>query len=157
MDTNLKVGDPQGALRYFRDKLQYTTGPAELDHAISGGRKVGVDFNLIDVRDARDFAKAHIPEAVNLPEEDWSTLAGLSSDRVNLIYGETPVSHVAARAAVEFAAAGFPVMELEGGFLAWEEHGFAIARPSPKSSRVGLRTGTSEGPNAGRNSIESLL
>ena len=34
--------------------------------------------------------------------------------------------HLAATAAVEFAGKGFSVMELDGGFKAWREHGLPM-------------------------------
>ena len=158
METNLSANDPQGAVRFFEDKVRYSTGPVELEHALAHGRRIGTDFNLIDVRGPAEFAKGHIPGAENLPEGYWSTLAGLGHDRLNIIYGESPVSHVAARAALEFATAGFSVMELDGGFLAWEEHGFQIERESSKTKDSGrLRSESSNEPNEGRFLNESIL
>jgi hypothetical protein len=36
------------------------------------------------------------------------------------------VCHLAATAAVQFAAQGFPVMELDGGWRWWKEDGFDV-------------------------------
>lgn len=39
-----------------------------------------------------------------------------------------PFSQLAATAAVEFSAKGFPVMELDGGWRWWKDDGFAIEK-----------------------------
>ncbi len=128
MDLDVRTIDPQAAARYFEAKAAFSTGPAELEAAIAHGRHAGTDFNLIDLRRPEDFVHGHLPGAVNLPEERWSSHEGLTPDRLNLLYGYTPVCHLTARAAVPFARAGFPVMEIDGGFQAWEEYGFTIDR-----------------------------
>ena len=114
--ATLQKTDPARAKKYFEDKMAFTTGPAELEHAIDSG-----DVNVVDVRAAEDYEKGHIPGAKNLPKERWSTLEGLDRNKTNVIYCYTQVCHLAATAAVEFAGRGFSVMELEGGFGSWKE------------------------------------
>mgnify|MGYP000325743133 CR=1 FL=1 len=64
----------------------------------------------------------HAIRATSLPEDQWKTFKGLSKDKLNVLYCYTEVCHLAARAAVLFAGAGYPVMEMEGGFKAWKEN-----------------------------------
>ena len=118
MKTELAIHDPAKAKQYFEDKLAFTLGPVELDHMI----KEGTNINIVDVRAAEDYAKGHIPGAINLPKEKWDTLEGLEKDKVNVLYCYTMVCHLAAGAAAHFAGRGFPVMELEGGFETWKEY-----------------------------------
>ncbi len=66
---------------YFERRLDFTIGPAELDSMIKRGDRL----NIIDVCRPKDYAKGHIPGAVNLPEEQWSTFRGLSKDRPNVV------------------------------------------------------------------------
>jgi rhodanese-related sulfurtransferase len=82
--------------------------------------------SVIDVRAAEDYRKGHVPGAVNLPEEKWSTYAGLREEGLNVIYCYSQVCHLAATAALEFAGKGYSVMEMEGGFEAWKEHNLEI-------------------------------
>ncbi len=157
MELEFRTNDPQAAARYFEAKASFSTGPMEVEHALTHGRKVGVDFNIIDVRTPDDYAEGHIPGATNLPEARWSSVAGLSPDRLNLLYCYSSVCHLAARAAVDFAKAGYPVMEIDGGFASWEEHGLDIERGIESSGEVrpGLK---STPPSAsGDGKIESLL
>ena len=117
MATKMMIPNPTEAKEYFEAKMQFTTGPVELDRMI----KQGEDINIVDVRAADDYAKGHIPCAINLPKENWSTLASLRKDKTNVIYCYSQTCHLAATAAVEFAEQGYPVMEMEGGFRTWNE------------------------------------
>jgi len=154
MVYDFKTNDPKGAARYFEAKAAYSTGPAELEHALSSGRRPGVDFNLIDLRSADDFAKGHLPGATNLPEERWSSFDGLARERLNILYCYSSVCHLAARAGFEFAAAGFPVMEMDGGFESWKEHEFKT-EGAEDPARPGLKAKRGPDPDAER--FESLL
>jgi rhodanese-related sulfurtransferase len=93
--------------------------------------KTGEDnLVVVDVRAAEDFAKGHIPGAINLPKDEWDGARGLETDKTNVIYCYTQQCHLAANACVQFAARGYPVMELEGGFEVWKEHQLDIEEES---------------------------
>ena len=115
------VQDPASAKQHFEAKLAFTTGPVELERMMKEG-----NVNIVDVRAAEDYAKGHIPGAVNLPKERWSSLQGLRKDRTNVVYCYSLVCHLAASAAVHFAEQGFSVMELDGGWRWWKDDGFDI-------------------------------
>ena len=120
MQTTInRVHDPAMAKAYFENKLAFTTGPVELDRWIKTGED---NLVVVDVRAAEDFAKGHIPGAINLPREKWGRPQGLAGDKTNVVYCYSQQCHLAANACVQFAGAGFPVMELEGGFEVWKEH-----------------------------------
>ena len=115
------VHDPVKAKAFFESKMAFTTGPVELERMIKEG-----NVNIVDVRAADDYAKGHIPGAVNLPKDRWATLQGLRNDRVNVLYCYSLVCHLATTAAIQFAAQGYPVMELDGGWRWWMEDGFDV-------------------------------
>ena len=79
-------------------------------------------INIVDVRAQGDYQKGHVPGAKSLPKSKWASLEGLSREQTNVIYCYSQTCHLAAHAAHEFSAKGFPVMELEGGFEGWVEH-----------------------------------
>ena len=54
--------DVSRARAFFEQKISFTTGPVELHHAIQGHE----NMVIVDVREAEDYAKAHIPGAINL-------------------------------------------------------------------------------------------
>ena len=122
MGTELKKNDPAKALKYFSDKMAFTTGPVELDRNM----KEGSDLVVVDVREEEDYRKGHIPGAINLPRTRWNSYEGLSKERLNVLYCYSHVCHLAATAAVEFAGKGYPVMEMDGGFNAWKEYEMEI-------------------------------
>ena len=136
MKNKFKTPDPKKARRYFSRKLAFTAGPVEL----SGWLKARKDIKVLDVRDAKSFAKGHIPSALNLPEERWGRAAALDKTKTYIVYCETPVSQLAARAALDLSSSGLPVMELDGGFQTWKQMGKPVekgaarkpSRPKPR-------------------------
>jgi rhodanese-related sulfurtransferase len=121
MPATMKVQDPQKAKAYFEDKVAFTTGPVELERQLKSG-----DVTIVDVREAEDYQKGHIPGAISLPHGTWENATNLSKDKTNVVYCYSQQCHLAANASVVFAGKGFPVMELEGGFETWREHDLEI-------------------------------
>jgi rhodanese-related sulfurtransferase len=76
----------------------------------------------VDVRLEEEYRAGHIPGAINLPHERWQTFEGLVRDRPNVLVCYSHVCHLAAQAAVDFGRAGYPVMELEGGWKEWQRN-----------------------------------
>jgi rhodanese-related sulfurtransferase len=126
MSAALKKNDPERAREYFANKMAFTTGPVELARNLNNGS----DLVVIDVREADDYKKGHIPGAINIPREKWSTGEGLSKESLNVLYCYTHVCHLAAAAAVEFASRGYSVMEMDGGFEAWKENDLEVEKGS---------------------------
>jgi rhodanese-related sulfurtransferase len=116
--------DPRQARDFFAQKLAFVTGPFELD----GQVKRKEPITIVDVRLPSDYKAGHIPGAINLPQGKWHTLAGLAKDQTAVIYCYSQTCKLAAAAAVEFASAGIPVVEMEGGFEAWEKNGLPVTK-----------------------------
>ena len=123
MATELKKNDPAKAREYFANKMAFTTGPVELARNLNNG---GSNIVVIDVREAEDYKKGHIPGAINLPHEKWNSAEGLRKESLNVLYCYSHVCHLAATAAVEFAGKGYSVMEMDGGFDAWKDNELKI-------------------------------
>ena len=115
-------GNAAKAKQFFADKMAFTTGPVEISHRIEKKE----DVVIIDVREPKDFNKGHVPGAINLPQEKWGPLAGLRRDTMNIIYCYAQNCHMGAHAAIQFAAKGYSVMEMDGGFESWKENGLKI-------------------------------
>ena len=113
--------DVAGSLSHFSEKLAFTTGPVELQRAIDNG-----EVNVIDVRAAEAYEEGHVPGSLSLPRDRWDSLEGLTKDKLNVLLCYSEVCHLAATAAVQFATAGFPIMELDGGMRAWREYKMPI-------------------------------
>jgi len=129
----LTPGDPKDAMNYFKEKISFTTGPVE----VKSFQDTGEDFVFVDVREEEDFAKGHPAGAINLPKAKWNTFEGLQKDKVNILLCYSAVCHLAAKAAVKFASQGYPVMEMDGGFEAWQENNMPVetgAAPAERKS-----------------------
>jgi 3-mercaptopyruvate sulfurtransferase SseA len=61
--TFSRTHDPDRARAWFEDKLAFTTGLVEVGHMLKSGNNI----IIVDVREAEDFAKGHIPGALSLP------------------------------------------------------------------------------------------
>jgi rhodanese-related sulfurtransferase len=122
--------DFTAARGHFAAKQSFTTGPHELLGMID--RKE--DIVIVDVRFPSDFRKGHVPGAVNLPKGKWHEATGLAKDKLNVLYCYNQTCHMAAEAALELLARGYPVAEMEGGFATWEANSYPIATPQPKAA-----------------------
>jgi rhodanese-related sulfurtransferase len=137
MQTSMnRVHDPAKARVYFENKLAFTTGPVELDKWIKAAED---NLVVVDVREAEDFAKGHIPGAINIPREQWDRAQGLTRDKTNVVYCYTQQCHLAANACAQFAARGYPVMELEGGFETWKQYQLEIEEESTHRFKTGAQ------------------
>lgn len=122
--------DIEKAREHFAARMNFTTGAHELTGIVD--RKE--DVVIVDVRFPTDFRKGHIPGAVNLPKGKWREPKGLSKEKLNIVYCYNQTCHLAAEAAVELLAQGYPVVEMEGGFATWEANGSPIATPQPQAA-----------------------
>ena len=122
--------DFTAARAYFAQKTAATTGPHELTGMIDRKEPVVI----VDVRFPTDFRKAHIPGAINLPKGKWHETAGLAKDRPNILYCYSQTCHLAAEAALQLLDAGYPVVEMEGGFATWEANSYPVAASAPKAA-----------------------
>ena len=120
----LQTQDTERAAEFFEAKNAFTTGPVEVSHMIHERRS---EIQIVDVRAREDYAKGHVPGAVNLPKEQWHSPNGhLKKDRTNIVYCYSQSCHLGAKACAEFASRGYPVMEMEGGYETWTEKGIPI-------------------------------
>lgn len=120
--NDFRPNNPQAAYDFFKNKMGFTTGPVELN----SGLELGARLNIIDVREKAAYDKSHIPGAISMPSDQWPSFENLSLDKLNVIYCYSDVCHLGARACAMFANEGYPVMELNGGFRAWEQSGLEI-------------------------------
>jgi rhodanese-related sulfurtransferase len=129
MNAVLAQPSPAKAREYFSNKMEFTTGPVELKRAMDRDEVV-----IVDVRAAEDYAKGHIPGAINVPKDKWEQPTGLHRDKTNVVYCYSQVCHLAATAALGWTTQGYPIMELEGGFEGWKENNLPIETSSAGSS-----------------------
>lgn len=117
----LNLNIAERARDYFVSKEKYILNPKDLFLAIQTQPEL---INIIDVRQPMDYAKGHLPGAINIPRDQGKNLTGLKKDRLNVIYCYSLDCPLAAQAAVEFAEQGYSVMEMAGGYESWLSYGF---------------------------------
>ncbi len=122
--------DFTAARDHFAARNAFTTGPHEL-HALIEAK---APLQVVDVRYPADFRASHIPGAVNLPKNQWDAPAKLSKDKPVYLYCYNPQCHLAAEAASKLVAQGFAVIEMEGGFSAWEAFGQPVVTSAPAAA-----------------------
>ena len=112
--NNIQLPDPYGAREYFVRKTRYSTGPVELQKAIDAGE----DLNIVDVREAEDYQKGHVPGSVNLPLSQLrDRYRELPKDRD--IWISCGVGQRAYYAVRFLAQHGYRALNLSGGFATY--------------------------------------
>ncbi|MYN26917.1 rhodanese-like domain-containing protein [Duganella levis] len=85
---------------------------------------------ILDVRDAKDYADGHLPDAKNIPLADLDKrLSELDKfkSRSLIVVGKSDAR--ASTAAAKLSKAGFAdVVNLEGGVAAWQKAGLPLAK-----------------------------
>jgi rhodanese-related sulfurtransferase len=108
--------DIQRAQAYFGAKTAFSTDVHQLHELLA--RKPD-DVVVVDVRYPADFAKGHVPGAINLPKGRWHTVKGLRQDATHYVYCYDQSCHKAAQASLEFTQRGFKAIEVDGGWASW--------------------------------------
>ncbi|MEK4848579.1 rhodanese-like domain-containing protein [Paenibacillus sp. FSL H7-0756] len=116
-----QAADPADAVRHFTAKAAFETDVADVAYDLSEGI---TGFQLIDVRDPRSYAEAHLPGALSLPGGHiHSTSPEWSKEEVLVVYCWGPACNGASRAAAQLAAQGYLVKEMLGGIEYWRKEG----------------------------------
>ena len=108
------------------------SSPTERPHYVSprtvtGWLEEGRSVTFLDVREADEFAAAHLPEAINIHYSDVASMADrLPHDHPIVVYC-IHSAHRAPLAAITLQKLGFEnVSVLEGGIVAWQAEGMTI-------------------------------
>ncbi len=130
--NNNTIQDTKRAAQYFEDELNFKTNPYGVKSMLDGKVK---NVTIVDVRAAKDYAEGHIPGAINVPYEKYNSFngdetefPGLRKDGFNYVYCYELLCNLGQKAGKKFAAAGYPVKEIVGGFAAWKEKDYPIDR-----------------------------
>jgi rhodanese-related sulfurtransferase len=130
MDTRRRVNavlpaSPTMAARHFAARLQYETDPSDVWADIRTG---AADFTVVDARHPAEYARGHVPGAVNLPHADIdeSVLQWLPIHLAVVTYCSGVGCNASTRAALALAALGYRVKEMIGGLEWWVREGYAV-------------------------------
>lgn len=146
--------DSKKAVEFFQNELNFKTNPYGVNKMIEAKAKnvsivveeevkdmtlkieeAPTDMTIVDVRSAEDFAKGHIPGAINLPFEKYDSFTGsetdfpgLTKDKINIVYCYELLCNLAEKAAMKFASLGYPVKEMAGGYEEWKTDKYPIVK-----------------------------
>ncbi|WP_449414907.1 rhodanese-like domain-containing protein [Ochrobactrum teleogrylli] len=109
---------------HFAAQFAFETDCWDVHDALSKG----ADFVLLDVRSPSQFAKGHVPGAINLPHGKiiGSKMAKWPEETVFVTYCAGPHCNGAARGALRLADLGRPVKLMAGGITGWIDEGFEL-------------------------------
>jgi rhodanese-related sulfurtransferase len=122
-----RIQDTKAAFQYFENEINFKAN-ARTVLTVSLGKAPGV---IVDVRDAEAFKAGHIPGAIHIPFGQKSKpidFSGLSKDKINYVYCYSLHCNLSQMAAKTFAAHGYPVKEIQGGFDTWKEENYPIEK-----------------------------
>ena len=122
----MPAADSATALRHFESSLSFETDCWDVHAALAQAP----DFVLIDVRSPEDYARGHVPNAINIPHAKiiGSRMAQYPPGTLFVVYCAGPHCNGATRGAIRLARLGLPVKVMIGGICGWLDEGFAVAR-----------------------------
>ena len=109
---------------YYAAKLAYETDASDVHAAL----KAGEDVVVIDVRSDEAWAQGRVSGAVHMHYSEIATRAPaeVPADAAVVVYCWSPGCNAGAKGAREFAALGYEVREMIGGFEYWVREGYPV-------------------------------
>ena len=109
------------AFAYFSAKLQHETDPSD----VYAAQRAGERLTLVDVRSDAAWAQGRIPGAVHMHYSEIAERAPRELDPALpvVVYCWSPGCNAGAKGAREFAALGWSVREMIGGYEYWVREG----------------------------------
>jgi rhodanese-related sulfurtransferase len=111
-----------------------TTAPAVEELTVEALAVRAASSYILDVREPQEYARGHVPRAVNIPQADLaSRLADIPRDTPVIVVCQ--VGQRSLRAAQFLKQVGLAsVAGLKGGTSAWQKAGLPVEVPSPMES-----------------------
>ena len=106
---------------YFAAKLRHETDASDVYEA----QRAGTAMTLVDARSDAAWSRGRIVGAVHMPHREIASRAPMEIDRETpvVVYCWGPGCNGGAKAALAFAAAGYTVREMIGGYEYWSREG----------------------------------
>lgn len=118
------AAESAAAMAYFAAKLAHETDASD----VRAAQRAGEEFTLVDVRGDAPWAQGRAAGAVHLPHQQIAERAPheIPLDRPVVVYCWGPGCNGATRGALAFAALGYRVREMIGGFEYWAREGMPV-------------------------------
>jgi len=124
------AASPCDAHAHFARKLAFETDCADVHADLASGVP---GFVVLDARSPADYEAGHVPGAISFPHVtiDAQSVTALSREALLVTYCWGPHCNGATQAAAKFAALGFRVKEMLGGYDFWCREGYATEQSGP--------------------------
>lgn len=119
------TGDHAAALSHFHAKLSLETDPSDVHADLQNGV---TDFVIVDARSPENYARGHVPGAINFPHRQMneSTATALPKDKLIVVYCDGIGCNASTKGAAKLSALGFRVKEMLGGIDWWRRDGYPV-------------------------------
>lgn len=117
---------PVAAAAFFRERLAFTTDPADVHADLAAG---GAPFVVVDARSPEAFARGHVPGAISFPHRTMTAETAarlLPAGVVVVTYCDGVHCNASTRAAARLAALGYEVKEMLDGLEGWRRDGLPV-------------------------------
>ena len=123
--THVPVAHSADAYAHFAATLQFETDCWDVHYALQLEQP---NFVLLDVRSPEQFARGHLPHAINLVRGKIiaSKLSEYPAETLFVTYCAGPHCNGATKAAMVLAQLGRPVKIMIGGVTGWLDEGFEL-------------------------------
>lgn len=120
-------------IAHFSAKLRYETDPSDVHADI----EAGLEFVLVDSRGDVAWRQGRVTGAIHLPTAQIAerATAEIPAGTPVVVYCWGPGCNGSTRAALAFAALGFPVREMIGGYEYWAREGYPIETDAGRIDR----------------------
>jgi len=126
------AAEPAEAESHFLDKLAVETDPSDVHADLGKGVK---GFVVVDCRREEQYAKGHVPGAINVPYRSIAErAASMPRDKLLVLYCTGPACNASTKAAVQWASLGFRVKEMIGGLWGWQQEGYDVETGPAKAA-----------------------
>ena len=123
---------PAAAAAHFRERLGFTTDPADVHADLAAG---DAHFVVVDARSPESYARGHVPGAISFPHRTMTadSAARLLPAGVPVVtYCDGVHCNASTKAAARLSALGYEVKEMLGGLEGWRRDGLPVEEGAPR-------------------------
>ncbi|STQ70031.1 rhodanese-like domain-containing protein [Hafnia alvei] len=134
--SRIPAADSIEAEHYFARRFQFETDCSDVHACL---QQPQVDFVLLDVRSPALYQQSHLPQAINIPhkEMDQRLYQRFARETLFVVHCAGPHCNGAQKAALKLSQLGYPVKEMIGGVMGWQDEGFSFAGQKSKNAQCG--------------------
>lgn len=132
------AAEPEEAETHFLTQLSFETDSSDVQADLGRGITA---FVVVDCRASEQYAKGHVPGALNLPYRSITARSAeaLPKDTTYVVYDAGLVDNAATKTCLRLSALGLRVKEMVGGLHGWRDEGYPVETGSTPKKRAPLQ------------------